>query len=282
MRSPKKATTVVLVGAVGLASAAYGLGSQVGDGSAAAGGGSGSSAGTADRDFQRGAPPGFEDLADSLGVEADALEEALRDFHDQEAQNRQGDFAAALAGALGISADKVTEALDGLDDKRKERFAAKLAAELGVETAKVSEALDNLKAERPGDPGEFAQTLADELGVGVDKVEDALTALRPDHGARGRHHHGPPLRQLATALGVTRAELRKALREVRAGEESRWEKRQDELVTFLADRLKLSRDRVADALDELPGPGDGPGRHGRGDHGGPGGHGPGGPGPFGP
>jgi transcriptional regulator with XRE-family HTH domain len=282
---------VVLVGAVGLASAAYGIGSQVGDGSAAAGGGGDSSSGVADRTsgvadraFERGAPPGFDDLADSLGVDADELEKALREFHEQEAGDRRGDFAEALAGALGISADRVTEALDGLQDKHKQRFARRLAAELGVEVDKVTAALDKLAGQRPngpGGPGDFTEALADELGVDVEKVEDALFAQRPDRGMRGGHHGRMPLRQLADALGVTRAELRKALRELRAGEESRFEERQDALVKFLADRFNVAEDKVEDALGDLPRPGgpNGPGGPrgpgGPGHHGGPGG-------PFGP
>jgi hypothetical protein len=278
---------VVLVGAVGLASAAYGIGSQVGDGSAAARDGRNSSsgvasrtAGLADRAFERGAPPGF-DLADSLGVDADELEKALREFHEQEAGDRRGDFAEALAGALGIPADRVTEALDGLQDKHKQRFARRLAAELGVETDKVTAALDKLADQRPngpGGPGDFAEALADELGVDVEKVEDALFAQRPDRGMRGGHHGRMPLRQLADAVRVTRAELRKALRELRAGEESRFEERQDALVKFLADRFNLAEDKVEDALGDLPRPGGPRGPRGPG---GPGHHG--GPnGPFGP
>jgi transcriptional regulator with XRE-family HTH domain len=296
MRYPRKTTTVVLVGAVGLASAAYGIGSQVGDGSASARDGANTSYGVADRDFHRDGPPGFAALADSLGVEAGALEKALRDFHDQQAGDHRDDFAKALAGALGIPADKVTEALNGLEDKHKQRFAQRLADELGVDAADVTAALDKLAGDRqdgPHGPGHLGQKLADELGVDVDKVEDALFAQRPDRGMHRGHHQRQPLRQLADALGVTRAELRKALREVRADAESGWQKRQEALVSFLADRFNLSEDKVKDALGDLPEPGGpfGPGSHhhrgGPGGPPGPGGPGgppgPGGPGgPFGP
>ena len=151
MRNSKKVTTVVLVGAVGLASAAYGIGSQMGDGSASAGSGAGSSSASsaADRGFDRGAPPGFGNLADELGVDADALEAALREFHDQEASGRRTDFTDALASALGISADKVSSALDQLGEQKRERFAKRLANELGVDAAKVQTALDELADERP-------------------------------------------------------------------------------------------------------------------------------------
>ena len=79
-----------------------------------------------------------------------------------------------------------------------------------------------------------------------------------------------PLRQLATALGVDRADLRKALRDMRAGAEKNWEQRDQALAKFLADRFNLSVDDVTKALDALPHPV-------RPDHGGR--PGPGGPGP---
>jgi hypothetical protein len=81
---------------------------------------------------------------------------------------------------------------------------------------------------------------------------------------------------------VTRAELRKALREVRAGAESAWEQREAELTAFLADRFGLSPDKVEEALAELPHPDRGRDPGNAGGHGGP--RGPGGPpGPgFGP
>ena len=283
MNTPKKATALVLAGAVGLASAAYGIGSQAGDGSASAGSG-GSGNATAERGFDHGPPPGFEDLADALGVDADELEQALRDFHEQQGSDARNAFATSLAKALGISADKVNEAFAQIEDSHKTRFAAKLAGELGLETAQVEAALETLASDRPGDPGEFAEALAAELGVEVEKVENALNALRPDPGARHHRRHGAaPLRQLASALDVSRAELRKALREVRAGAESGWEQRQAELEAFLADRFGLSADKVEDALAELPRPERGPGPGGHGGPRGPGGPGgPDGPGFFGP
>ena len=80
-----------------------------------------------------------------------------------------------------------------------------------------------------------------------------------------------PLRQLASALSVTRADLRSALSELRAGAENRWEEHDQALAEFLADRFDLSADDVAKALDQLPRPI--PQRHG--DRPGPGGPGPG-------
>jgi hypothetical protein len=191
MRSPKKATAaVVLAGAVALSSAAYGIGTQVGGGTAAAGDGPARDGGPPGG-WERGPGIGFEGLADELGVDAAELRDALRDFHDQRAGERRDTFAAALAEALG----------------------------------------------KP-----------------VDEVEAALEQIRPGDGARGPCAPHVSLRRLATELDVTRPELRRALREVRAGVDSEWEDRRDDLVTFLAERFGLSADEVEQALPDFPGP----------------------------
>ena len=283
MRFPKKTTSVVAAGAVGLAFAAYGLGSQAGDGSAIAESSSGQGA---VRDHPpsplRDPGPAFDNFAKALGVDAEELQDALRDFHDEHRADQRTAFAAALAKALGKSAEDVQAAFDGLSEKREARFAGRLADELGVDADKVEDALGELRDERPHDPGSFAAALADKLGVDAGKVEDALRAIRPDGPGHHRPHGALPLRQLAAALDVTRPELRKAFKELRVGAESAVKERRAELVAFLADRFGVSKERVEDALPQFPGPG----RHGgRPGPGGPGfghghghGHGPG-PGP---
>ena len=118
-------------------------------------------------------------------------------------------------------------------------------------------------------------------------MEAALENLRSDWrgGPRG-DHHGMSLRRLAAALDVTRAELRKALREVRSCADERMEDGRADLVKFLAERFNLSEEKVEAALPDFAGMGPG-GPHGPGDRGpgGPGGFGgpggPGGPGGFG-
>ena len=89
---------------------------------------------------------------------------------------------------------------------------------------------------------------------------------------------------------MTRAELRKALRVVRAGEQSGWEQHEAKLAAFIAERFNLDAGEVEDALADLPRPKagpapggpDGPGFGGPGFGGpGPGPDGPGGPG-YGP
>ena len=274
MRIPKMATALVLLGAVGLASAAYGIGSASGGGSATAGT---DDSRTAARDFRPGPPPGFDELADRLGVDADALEDALRDFHEQERGQHRDEFAGALAKALGISAEKVEQAFEQLGDDHRSRFESRLAEELGVSADKVRSALEKAMDKRPDSPAGFSEALAGELGVSVAKLEEALDAVRPDPGERRRdHHRGAPLHELATALGVTRAELREALREVQALARSRWEQHEQELAAFLADRFGLDAGEVEDALAELPRPSFRAGPPG------PGGPGPHGPGPGGP
>ena len=282
MRSTKKTTAIVLAGAVGLSSVAYGVGTQVDGGSSVAA--AGNNAGV-----ERGAiPPGFGNLAKELGVDADELRNALGDFHESEHADMRSAFAAALADALGKSTEDVQSALDSLQSERHERLAADLAQALGVEADAVSKALDELKDERPepgqpGEPGGFAAALAEKLGLETDDVEASLMELHPDR-RDGRHgpRHAMPLRQLAAELDVTRGELRKALREMRAGADFRPQDRRDELVEFLADRFELSEEKVDEALPEFAGRGPaGPGgHHGPGGPRGPGG--PGGPDTFGP
>jgi hypothetical protein len=203
MRTSRAAMIAVLAGAVALASAAYGIGTQADDGTAAARGD------RAERDRgERGdwgfGPPEalFGDLAGELGVDADELRDALEDFHRQRADEPRNEFSAALAKALG----------------------------------------------KP-----------------VDDVEAALEEAEPGDRRRGPCGPGVSLRRLATALDVTQAELREALREVRAGADEAFDARRDALVKFLADRFGLSEDKVRNALPDFPGRfGHGPGRFGDG------------------
>jgi hypothetical protein len=197
MRSSKKAATAaVLAGAVALASAAYGIGTQTGDGTAEA-----ARDGTAEAARDGRVPAGphlfmrFDGLADELGVDADELEDAMRDFHEQEEGELRDAFASALAEALG----------------------------------------------KP-----------------VDDVKAALDEVGPGEGRRPGCAPHVSLRRLAAELDVTRGELRKALRETRAGVDSPFEERHEDLVTFLADRLGVSREKVEEALPEPPEPGDRP------------------------
>jgi hypothetical protein len=267
MRRQRRTTIIVVGGALAIAYVGYGLGSQAGDGTAIADNatteqdGSGAERGGAPpMPFERGAPPGLSQLADKLGVGTTELTNALRDYHDQRDSDRRDDFAAELAKALGISSDKVRSAFDSLHANREGRFAAKLAGVLGVDSAKVKAALDKLKDDRPHAPGDFEQKLADELGLKASDVQAALAKIRPfdgpgrhgpggpGRGAPGHHDRALPLRQLARKLGVSRADLRDAFRQLRAGAENHWKQEQQALAKFLADRFNLDLSKVQDAL----------------------------------
>jgi hypothetical protein len=298
MRFALKTTALVVVGAVALALLAYGIGTQVGGGSAVAendGSSSGDRDGWQRDDWDRGPGADFGGLADELGVDANRLEDALRDFHDQKEGAMRDDFAAALAKELGISTDQVKAGLDRLGKQRVDRFSKRLADELGVDADRVKAALDRLDTDRPHDPADFAEQLAKDLGLDVDKVEQALWSVGP--GMDGWHRGGATsLRRMASALGVETGDLRRALRALRDDAGTRLKDKRDELARFLADRFNLSVDKVKEALPDPPrgdfrgwhrggppgpgGPGFGPGGPG-GPGFGPGGPG-GGPGPGGP
>jgi DNA-binding transcriptional MocR family regulator len=254
MSRQRRTTIIVVGGALAIASVGYGLGTQAGDGTAIADNNTTEQDGSG---AERGGAPGLSRLADKLGVGTTELMTALRDYHDQHESGRRDEFSAKLAKALGISTAKVNSAFDALHAKEEGRFAARLATALGVDTPKVKAALDKLEGDEPQSPGDFAQNLADELGLDVSDVQAALAKVGPSDGP-GRHgpdgdgpghrDHALPLRQLAQALGVRRADLRHAFRQLRAGAENDWKQEQQALAKFLADRFNLDPSKVQDAL----------------------------------
>jgi transcriptional regulator with XRE-family HTH domain len=264
MRSQRRTSVIVVGGALAIASVGYGLGTQADDGTAIADNAQERQA-ARPLAFERGAPPGFSDLADELGVDADALARAMRDFHDQKDADRRDEFTKKLADALGVPADKVRAAFEGLHQNREDRFAARLADALGADADDVKAALDKLKDDGPAPFGDFAQKLADELDLDVSDVRAALIEIRPFHG--GPHRRPDlPLRQLATELDVSRADLRAAFRELRRSAVNGWEEHRKELAQFLADRFNLDVDKVSDALAATAPPLMSPHRPGLPDH----------------
>jgi len=259
MRRQRRTTVIVVGGALAVASVGYGLGTQAGDGTAIADntateqdGGAPGRHGGGPFGFDRGAPPGVRRLANGLGVGTSELVSALRDYHDRQDAVRRDELSAKLAKALGISSERVKTAFDGLHAKREDRFAAELAAALSVDAPKVKAALSKVKDDDFHSPGDFAQKLAGELGLDASDVQSALMRVRPFEGP-GRHAPGHPdgampLRQLANAMGVSRADLRKAFAQLRAGAENDWRQDQRALATFLADRFGLDVSKVEDAL----------------------------------
>jgi len=183
MRLHGKGTAIALTAGVALASTGYAIGSQAGDGDAAA-------AGSGDRG--------------AAGARSGDGKRAL---------------TAALADALGISADRVSAAFDELRERHRARFAERLAGELGLEAARVEAALDEvIRAGGPGDRGDFIDDLAEELGVEPGELGAAFGRVRSEGARRGLHHPAltPRARALADALDVSPAELRRALREIGA------------------------------------------------------------------
>src|SRR5215210_5107750 len=108
-----KKTAAALCGALVLASGAYALGSEAGDGAALAGS-------TAPSARQAGAHgPGdrrhdLSELAGRLGVSEAKLRAALQDLRPDRRDDRHAALAKALADELGVSVGKVEAALEKL------------------------------------------------------------------------------------------------------------------------------------------------------------------------
>jgi transcriptional regulator with XRE-family HTH domain len=189
-----------------------------------------------------------------------------------------GALAIASVGyGLGTQADDGTAIADSAQTRNAAAAAppappgfGNLADKLGVDASELRQALGDFhEREHAGRRAELAAALAKALGLSESRVNDALKALEPERGVlpkagrasprqddgrerARRGHRGPPfiaIRQLATRLGVTRAELRKALRDVRPdGPREGWKRHEGELARFLADRFELDADKVAAAL----------------------------------
>ena len=192
MRSSKAAIAAVLAGAVALASAAYGIGTQTGGGTATARGEDSA------RDHgPRGVFFFGGDLADELGVDAGELRDALEDFHQEREGERRDDFAAALANALDKPVEDVEAALEDArpGDRRRGPCGPGvslrgLASALDVTQAELRKALQEVRAgaDEAFDARREAlvEFLADRFGLSEDKVADAL----PE--PPGAPLHGPP------------------------------------------------------------------------------------------
>jgi energy-converting hydrogenase A subunit M len=152
MRTRTKTATIALTGAVALASGAYALGTQAGGGSADAADPQRPNVPT----FQqiRGGLPrepfGLDSLADRLGVDENDLEDALKDARPQlpDPKDVRRDFSEELANELGISKDRVDDALERMQDNAEQEFEQRR--------------------------NELAEQLADRLNLDVDEVKEAL------------------------------------------------------------------------------------------------------------
>ncbi len=284
MKTRTKKLAILLTVGVVLSSGAYALGSQAGNGGALASGsnasasGSGSASNVSDRHggrpgFRGGPGPGFGDLATKLGVSETALRTALEAVRDSKTPDqRRAELTQTLATALGKPADQVTSALNSVlpdkpdRDKVRGDFAADLAKALGVDVAKVQAGLDKARQDFQGQGRQgrrdnldtVVNDIASATGVDAAKVRSALQDLRPKPGdrrdRRDRRDRGDDIRQkLATALGVTTAQLDAAFDKVRT-------QARDQFATELAQKLNIDPQKVKDALPDRGGLGFGFGR----------------------
>jgi DNA-binding transcriptional MerR regulator len=199
--SPRLRKLAVVLGVAGLGStAAYGIGTQVGDGVAGA-------KTTSSATAQRPGPSAsdLQSLADKLGVSVAKLKAALQANRPPKPAKPSGDpMATALAKELGVSADKVKAALDatrppkpaagskppanGTRPPRPDStaLAKALADKLGLDQSTVKAALDKLEAQHQADETArrqaMASALAKQLGLDEAKVSAALASWHPPHG----------------------------------------------------------------------------------------------------
>ena len=170
-----------MAGAVAVASAAYGIGTQAGGGTAAAENGARGAA----VECGPGLHLGFRGLADELGVNAAELRSALEDFREQNEGDHRDAFAAALAEALGKDVSEVEDALGSMrpgggDGGRRHPFVSlrRLAEALDVSRAKLRDAFREVRANLDDDFEErqaaLVTFLADRFSLSEETVEEAL------------------------------------------------------------------------------------------------------------
>ncbi|HEV3000266.1 MAG TPA: hypothetical protein VGW75_05945 [Solirubrobacteraceae bacterium] len=156
MRDRRRTIIAALAGGVAVASAAFAVGSQAGDGSATADDRRGDR-GAVERAFVAAPPPGrdviFErrrggpgvrfaphgDLARRLGVSERRLHEALHAIRPS--GDPRDALAESLAKSLDVDAGRVRDALEAFHRQQHDAFAERLAKELGIDPGKVKDAL---------------------------------------------------------------------------------------------------------------------------------------------
>lgn len=266
MKSTGKKLAGLLAGAVLLASAAYGIGSQTGGGGASAANGDSSSGGAERRGEvialrDRRGPFDRADLAEKLGVDEDKLAAALAELRDERkpriARRR---LSADLAKALGISQKRVRKALGNLRSKarrehrtaRREFFAA-LAKELGVEESKVRTVLRDARRAGPGEWPSQAE-IARRLGVSEAKLRAALEKVRPRRpGTRRDRMRDGLAADLAEELGLEEKDVEAAIFKLREAHEAEHKKRRAEFRSPTAPRRRSARVFVAGSTSRAAG-----------------------------
>jgi hypothetical protein len=201
-------------------------------------------------------------------------------------------IALGIAGVLAIAIGATASAnggggplgfLRGNPDEERARYAKDLAGELGIDQNRVQQAIDSVERKRrDAFETEQAKALAAKLNVSEadakKALESAFTAMR-DRGkppARPQRNGDDPFaKALADALNKDVADVRKALRDIARDKlDSKLDEavKDGRLTKEQADRIR-NRIKSGKAGFGLHVEGHGPGR----------GHGPGGPGPgFGP
>ena len=265
-----KKTAAALSGALVLASGAYALGSQTGDGQALAGQnanatrqggyGFGYGPGPGKHGFRGGPRQELADAAKKLGVSQDKLLAALKKLRADnkgKADDLRDAFAKALAKQLGISESKVETALDKRGGDRqggrklrrdghrgdmRDAFAKQLAAKLGIDAAKIRSALDAQHKSGPPGPPDLS-ALATKLGVSEAKLRDALQSLRPVPGPRAGGHGFRPGKPGFDRRGARDEKLGALAKDLGVSK--------DKLKTALKgirDDLKAQRDKAIDGF----------------------------------
>ena len=262
MKSTGKKAAGLLAGAVLLASAAYGIGSQTGGGGASAANGDSSSGGAERRGdvialrdrrpFHRG------DLAEKLGVDEDRLATALEELRDErKARTGRRRLSADLAKALGISRERARKALRKLRAKaRREHRAARrvffaaLAKELGVEESRVRTVLRDARRAGPGEWPSRAE-IARRLGVSEAKLRAALEKVRRHRpGTRRDRMRDGLAADLAKELGLEQKDVEAALSKLREAHVAEHKQRHAKFTRALADKLGIPVAKVRAALPE--------------------------------
>ena len=268
MRNPRRTTAAVLAGAAVLASGAYAIGNEQGDGGAIAA--SSRAADTAE--FRPmvgpapGPPPGagrdhlvqrapvafsLRRTARKLGVTPRELRAALRDVRPERPERMP--LFGGLADTLGVTESQLRDAFGQVhsDHERGDR-EAELGDALGVSEDELRAAFEELH-DRRGRGGDPAQALADALGIEKSRVTEAFETLRDQKEAQ-------LATDLADALGIDESTVKTALDEQRAEAEDRHEQMRADFVSRLADALGIPESRVEDTLPAMPHPpGHGPG-----------------------
>ena len=263
MRSTGKKLPTLLAGAVLLASAAYGIGSQTGGGGASAADDDSASLGPGARMDHvelrgRGGPFDRSGLAQKLGVDEDKLTAALEELRDE--RKPRGDrrrFSADLAKALGVSQERVRDALRNLRSNMRQEhraarreFLAALAKELGVEEGKVREVLRDARRAGPGAWPSQAE-MAKRLGVSEAKLRAAFEKVGPKRAGSRRDRMKDGLAaDLAKELGLEENDVQAALAKLHKQHEAEHKRRHAAFTKALAEKLGIPVSKVRSALPE--------------------------------